>query len=613
MSFAFLTLLYSDDYLPGALVLARSLIGVGSVLPRGILITNQVTEFARSELAKVYDHIIPVDPIVADDQTFGFQLLARPELANAYTKIHVWNQTQFSKIVFLDADTLVLKNVDDLFSDRWLDHNDDQCLDRISAAPDIGWPDIFNSGVFVACPNKSTFENLQTRALDTSGKYSFDGGDQGLLNQYFTENSKWNRLPFIYNVTPSTSYQYLPAYSYYHSQVSIVHFIGSTKPWQGDAPGNRDMAFKWRSIYRQHYGEKLLGLPVSVTTLQKEVGTESLTIKPESEPLPKDPKTLAEEAAATDATANAASAAAAALERLRITSLKAKTFAPAVDRWDATKFTPPIDSKPEASNLNITNYDNEWDKPKPSSKDEGFRFPKFGEPTSKLWTTPQPPVERVYPEDLPPAKPKSKPASRKKGAQSFSERLKGYGSSFKWSHKGDEIDEDEDEDEDDNEEQESDENSGFQFPKLGKAVVRLPWETEDRPKVERVYPEDLPPPAHDNVGSRYKKQFSSQAQLNQSSEVVTGLEEYSSSLAAHHDRKGGHSDHKAPTKSSLKAQPKSPSKPHHGHHKHGQSSVPALTPSAARTFVLKPILKHPKTPIEGVPEYKDGESEGKTD
>ena len=64
--------------------------------------------------------------------------------------------------MFLDADTLVLQNIDELF-DR----------EELSAAPDIGWPDCFNSGVFVFVPSLDTFKNLLDMARQTG---SFDGG-----------------------------------------------------------------------------------------------------------------------------------------------------------------------------------------------------------------------------------------------------------------------------------------------------------------------------------------------------------------------------------------------------------------------------------------------------
>merc|ERR1711971_630737 len=76
--------------------------------------------------------------------------------------------------------------------------------EEFSAAPDAGWPDCFNSGVFVFRPNLNTFKDLVKHAM---ARGSFDGGDQGLLNTF------------------------LPAYKYFGKQVKIVHFIGATKPW----------------------------------------------------------------------------------------------------------------------------------------------------------------------------------------------------------------------------------------------------------------------------------------------------------------------------------------------------------------------------------------------
>ena len=63
---------------------------------------------------------------------------------------------------------------------------------------------------------------------------SFDGGDQGLLNTFFSD---WptkdiaTHLPFIYNMVATATYSYLPAYKYFGKNVKIVHFIGATKPW----------------------------------------------------------------------------------------------------------------------------------------------------------------------------------------------------------------------------------------------------------------------------------------------------------------------------------------------------------------------------------------------
>ncbi len=154
----------------------------------------------RQRLRELFDHIEVVDILDSNDSV-NLGLLKRPELGITFTKLHCWRLIQFKKCVFIDADCLALKNVDDLFE-----------RDEFSAAADVGWPDCFNSGVFVYRPSLNTYLQLLDFAL-THG--SFDGGDQGLLNSYFnswstSESSR--RLPFVYNMTTNVSYSYVPAY-----------------------------------------------------------------------------------------------------------------------------------------------------------------------------------------------------------------------------------------------------------------------------------------------------------------------------------------------------------------------------------------------------------------
>lgn len=131
-----------------------------------------------------------------------------------------------------------------------------------SAAPDIGWPDIFNTGVMVLTPNMGDYY-----ALDAMAKrgISFDGADQGLLNMHF---KNYNRLSFTYNVTPSAHYQYLPAYRYFQSSISAAHFIGQDKPWNlgresnhGSSPYD-EMIGRWWAVYDKHYR-----IPVSLMSI----------------------------------------------------------------------------------------------------------------------------------------------------------------------------------------------------------------------------------------------------------------------------------------------------------------------------------------------------------
>jgi glycogenin glucosyltransferase len=85
--------------------------------------------------------------------------------------------------------------------------------------------------VFVFKPSADTYGKL-TQFADTAG--SFDGGDQGLLNQYFSDWSTGDssrRLPFLYNTASTATYSYLPAFKHFNKDVKILHFIGEAKPW----------------------------------------------------------------------------------------------------------------------------------------------------------------------------------------------------------------------------------------------------------------------------------------------------------------------------------------------------------------------------------------------
>uniref|UniRef100_A0A3B5MZH5 glycogenin glucosyltransferase n=1 Tax=Xiphophorus couchianus TaxID=32473 RepID=A0A3B5MZH5_9TELE len=158
---AFVTLATSDSYCQGATVVARSLRRYGTTRHVVVMVTPNISEqSSRKVLENVFDEIITVDVKNSEDQ-LHLSMLGRPELGVTFTKLHCWNLTQYNKCVFLDADTLVLCNVDELFQ-----------RDELSAAPDPGWPDCFNSGVFVFRPSKITYTSLLDLALQHG---SFDG------------------------------------------------------------------------------------------------------------------------------------------------------------------------------------------------------------------------------------------------------------------------------------------------------------------------------------------------------------------------------------------------------------------------------------------------------
>lgn len=240
---AYVTLATNESYAIGALVLGQSLRRSGTTRQLVILVTKDVSDAMRDRLASVFSRVVLVDVMDSCD-TANLALLERPDLGVTFTKLHCWRLIQYTKAVFMDADTLVLSNIDDLFS-----------REEFSACPDSGWPDCFNSGVFVFKPSEATYAKLLQFALE---KGSFDGGDQGLLNMFFDDWSTKDiarHLPFVYNCVATTFYSYAPAFKQFGRNVKVAHFIGAQKPWMrsessaSSVSQTQPLLKKWWDLY----------------------------------------------------------------------------------------------------------------------------------------------------------------------------------------------------------------------------------------------------------------------------------------------------------------------------------------------------------------------------
>ena len=163
----------------------------------------------------------------------------RSDWNGVFTKLNIWNLTKYEKVIFLDADTLVVKNIDDLFN----------CSYEICAAPDIHPPDIFNAGVMVITPSENTYKNLLSKLTILD---SYDGTDQGFLNSYFhfeTFEAK-QRLKTRDNANIYTYHLYPIGWP---TNVRIIHYtnIPLLKPGSWISYPFFDLNWKWLQIRKQ--------------------------------------------------------------------------------------------------------------------------------------------------------------------------------------------------------------------------------------------------------------------------------------------------------------------------------------------------------------------------
>jgi glycogenin glucosyltransferase len=230
-----------DSYLPGVEVLGRSLAGTGTQVPRYVMVTPDVSAAARQTLSKQGFGLIDIEPIENPSSEVG-QLF--PRFALTFTKLRAFGLERFDKIVLLDADTVVLRNVDDLFG-----------RPGFAAAPDFFLPDRFNSGVMVIEPSTALFDTLHEALLRVG---SYDGGDQGFLNEMVPD---WYARPVAYRLPAGYNmhhfvFQFLHAHESLtkrlEAEVRIVHFT-LQKPWQGvTLSGGSEMW--WKFFFEAHPG-----------------------------------------------------------------------------------------------------------------------------------------------------------------------------------------------------------------------------------------------------------------------------------------------------------------------------------------------------------------------
>lgn len=235
---AYVTLVTNADFALGAKALLRSLRLTETAADLCVLHTGGVPAEALSPLADLGARLVETDLLPtsdafnqahARDRLHGLAPFTKGEKPAFHTpldnfcKLRLW-QLDYDRVVFLDADTLVLQNIDRLFA-----------YPEFCAAPNVyeGLADFhrMNSGVFTARPNRGTFDAMLER-LDAPGAF-WRRTDQTFLQDFFPD---WHGLPVFYNMLQYVWFNMPDLWSW--SDIRVLHFQYE-KPWQDHAKADR--------------------------------------------------------------------------------------------------------------------------------------------------------------------------------------------------------------------------------------------------------------------------------------------------------------------------------------------------------------------------------------
>lgn len=102
----------TNDYVKGVVTIAHALRRVNSIYPLVVLYTDAVTESVKQRLKQsgcILKHIEPIRP-------HGKVTYFTERFTETWTKLAVWGQDEYERLVLLDADMLPLQNMDELMT-----------------------------------------------------------------------------------------------------------------------------------------------------------------------------------------------------------------------------------------------------------------------------------------------------------------------------------------------------------------------------------------------------------------------------------------------------------------------------------------------------------------
>ncbi|XP_073002348.1 inositol phosphorylceramide glucuronosyltransferase 1-like isoform X2 [Typha latifolia] len=253
---AYVTLLYGDEFVLGVRVLGKSIRDTGTAKDMVVLVTDGVSDYAQRLLKAdgwILEHI---------------KLLANPNHVRpkrfwgVYTKLKIFSLTKYRKVVYLDADTIVVKSIEDIFK-----------CGRFCA--NLKHSERMNSGVMVVEPSETVYQDMMSKVNSLP---SYTGGDQGFLNSYYADfasahvfepnipkqeiNSKsepdMQRLSTLYNADVGL-YMLANKWMVDEKELRVIHYtLGPLKPWDWWAAWLIKPVEVWQNI-RERLEETLPG------------------------------------------------------------------------------------------------------------------------------------------------------------------------------------------------------------------------------------------------------------------------------------------------------------------------------------------------------------------
>lgn len=215
--YTYVTLLGTDDYLIGTLCLWKSLRNVKSKYPLLVLCSRNISINVLKVLNQMeIQYKVLEEHIITNHKNEG--KFARWSFT--FDKLQIFNLEESEKIVFLDSDMFVVKNIDSLFNAQHMSAVVADMYDQPKCKE-------LNSGLMVVAPSEIEYKELISLLDSQIIKDLPMCGDQDLIRLYYNNwsNEKSLKLPNQYNM------YFTNIKKCKWGGVSVIHFVYDKKPW----------------------------------------------------------------------------------------------------------------------------------------------------------------------------------------------------------------------------------------------------------------------------------------------------------------------------------------------------------------------------------------------
>ncbi|MBR1385589.1 MAG: hypothetical protein IJ568_02025 [Bacilli bacterium] len=221
MRYAYVTVLSTDNYYEGVIALFESLKKTNPKYNNFVVVVNETIN----------------KKIITKFELYGYTIIRRNKIeasfvrndsyeywVNTFDKLNVFSLVEFDKIVYLDSDMYIAKNIDELFSKPHM-----SCV--IAGKRYVNSWKKLGSGLMVIEPEFGLVEKLLYVLYHE--KFDKDIGDQDVIEKYYdwANNNDGLILSENYNLFIDLVDYYIDNLGFSRNSIAVVHFIGNIKPW----------------------------------------------------------------------------------------------------------------------------------------------------------------------------------------------------------------------------------------------------------------------------------------------------------------------------------------------------------------------------------------------